>query len=160
MALDPSKVKLNKRKIRPQRCKTGATAAVRPERGDSERSTERRTAGKGVDKAQSRQEKIRALSDGKPTTKSAPRGDPALGERIRSLSKDERKTVKAGDADRQARRLAKKNKTLSGRVGRDLERGAVKLGGREKQRSKGVVKSKKGRARSDNALAKMKGSRG
>lgn len=37
-----------------------------------------------------------------------PKGDPALGAKLANMSKDERKEAKATDADRVARRMAKK----------------------------------------------------
>lgn len=89
-----------------------------------------------------------------------PKGNPLLGEKIKDLPKDERKLVKATDAERQARRLAKKK--LRGGMEKDSRSsGAVKvtLGRGDKERSFKAPKAKKGRVRSGNALKKMKGSR-
>ena len=91
-----------------------------------------------------------------------PKGDPNLGDRIKGLSKDERKVAKASDADRQARRLAKKK--LKHASDRGMEKGAVKLGGKEKKagghgQGGHGGKAKKGRLRSAHALSTMKGSR-
>lgn len=81
-----------------------------------------------------------------------------LGERIRTLSKDERKNVKSSDADRIARRLAKKKARIV------MERGERKLGkGKESilggktggLKGKGGKVSKGGkRERSDKAILK------
>jgi nucleolar protein 12 len=95
LGLDASKLTFNKRTLRLQKCKTlpggkaaapKAMASITPKEGRSQ------------------QKQVR---DAAPTI-SLPKGDPALGDRIRSLSKEERKAAKAGNADRIARRLAKK----------------------------------------------------
>lgn len=87
-----------------------------------------------------------------------PRGNPALGDKIKDLSKDERKVAKSADAERQARRMAKK----AAKVARDhTEKGAVKLAATkaDKNRTAKKVTAKKGRVRSAHALTKMKGKR-
>lgn len=89
-----------------------------------------------------------------------PKGDPKLGEKLKDLSKEERKVVKSGDADRQARRMAKKK--MRHEHGKVEEKGAVKLGlsrGERDKKGKNVGKVKKGKTRSAAAVAKMKGSR-
>jgi nucleolar protein 12 len=102
-------------------------------------------------------------ASGKPAKKTGhtgpiPRGNPALGDKIKDLTKDERKAVKATDAERQARRIAKKK---LGVANAHKETGAVKLAATkaEKKRTDKKVKAKKGRVRSSHALSKMKGSR-
>ena len=86
------------------------------------------------------------------------KGDPDLGDKLKHLTKEERKLAKSTDADRQARRLAKKKSKA--RTAISNEKGAVKLGAsRSAGERKGKVKSKKGRVRSEHALARMKGSR-
>ncbi|KII86694.1 hypothetical protein PLICRDRAFT_143118 [Plicaturopsis crispa FD-325 SS-3] len=85
LALEETKLKFAKRKLRVQRCKTlpgQVRPAARPS-GPTE-STPRKA--------------VAAI----------PKGDPALGEKLAHLPKDERKQVKSTDADRVARRLAKK----------------------------------------------------
>lgn len=42
-----------------------------------------------------------------------PKGDPRLGEKLSGLPKEERKQIKSTDADRVARRLAKKKARMS-----------------------------------------------
>ena len=90
-----------------------------------------------------------------------PKGDPSLGTKLAGLSKDERKKAKATDADRVARRLAKKRaKSLA-------EKGVKSKGDRERvrkrtserkeggHRGKGKKDKPKKRVRSGNALMKM-----
>ena len=83
------------------------------------------------------------------------KGDPALGDKLKDLSKEDRKLAKATDAERQARRLAKKQKRVA--MQRE-EKGAVKLGPTKGHGHK-ADKAKKSRVRSSHALSKMKGSR-
>ncbi len=102
---------------------------------------------------------------GKPATKPAPitikvpKGDPKLGEKLASLSKDERKVAKASDADRLARRLAKKQ-VLKAKAAMADKNSRVKLDVRS-NRKDGVkkMKAKKSRVRSENAAKKGKGKR-
>lgn len=92
-----------------------------------------------------------------------PKGDPTLGTKIASLSKEDRKKVKSSDADRVARRLAKKKakalaekgvKSRDGAGGKDRERvRKSKRPGKEGAPEK--KKAKTGRVRSGAALAKM-----
>ena len=84
-------------------------------------------------------------------------GNPQLGDKLKDLSKEERKAAKATDADRQARRLAKKKL----RHAMKEEKGAVKLGPSRADRDKGkkLAGGKKSRVRSDKAYSKMKGTR-
>lgn len=96
MALEPARLKFAKRKIRVQRCKS--TAAIEMAKKKKAALTQKEGTS-------------RPANDGK--TKATPlekpkAGDPELGKRLIGLSKDERKAVKAADADRVARRLAKK----------------------------------------------------
>lgn len=154
LGVDASKLRFAKKSLRIQRAKTLPS---------------QKPVGKSASvdaKAAARPQSKSSAPGGKPAfTKAAskptgpmPKGNPALGEKIRSLSKDERKVAKAADDDRQARRLAKKK--LRGKMGAEAEKGAVKLlpTKAEKARGKKVV-AKKSRVRSSNALAKMKGSR-
>lgn len=87
----------------------------------------------------------------------APKGNPLLGEKIRDLSKEERKVVKSTDAERQARRLAKKKQSM--KLGKEQEKGAVKLDSGRKKDKFAKPKAKKGKGRSAAAISKMKGSR-
>ena len=95
----------------------------------------------------------------KPETIEIPKGDSSLGEKLAGLSKDVRKQLKATDADRVARRLAKKKARHA------LEKAGVsgpsdkKI--RQRERKKGTQrtvntgrKESKGRVRSDKSMAK------
>ncbi|KAL7415665.1 hypothetical protein BDY24DRAFT_338124 [Mrakia frigida] len=88
-----------------------------------------------------------------------PKGNPLLGETIKDLSKEERKVVKGADAERMARRVAKKKaRTALERSGAAAPGGGgmkerVKLdggmGGKGGKKKPGVgLKAKKGRTRS------------
>lgn len=148
LAMDAKQIKFAKRTLRVQPCKTIPTANT----------------------LQNTIKKIAAGSGGasKDKTKKAyvrpgviPKGDPALGDKLKNLSKEERKTIKSSDADRQARRLAKKKAKMS--LEKDKAKGAVKLtltkSEREKTSASKKPKAKKGKKRAPSAVAKMKGSR-
>lgn len=85
-----------------------------------------------------------------------PKGDPSLGEKLVTLSKEERKRVKAADADRVARRVAKKKARMA------LAKQGVPVQNklRERVRKTGIAKkpgsasAKKGRLRSEKSIAK------
>jgi nucleolar protein 12 len=87
-----------------------------------------------------------------------PKGDPSLGEKLAHLSKDARKQIKSSDADRIARRLAKKKARMALAVDgvkpklKDRERVrkptvAKKGPAPHKKRSKGKVMNEKSLAR-------------
>ncbi|KAF4617160.1 hypothetical protein D9613_005949 [Agrocybe pediades] len=88
LALEEDKLKFAKRKLRVQRCKTvpGAKEVVNQ-----------------------KQKKSR----GPPVPIVVPKGDPRLGEKLAGLPKEERKQLKSTDADRVARRLAKKKARMA-----------------------------------------------
>jgi nucleolar protein 12 len=86
-----------------------------------------------------------------------PKGNPRLGDAIKDLSKEERKMYKSTDAERQARRMAKKKSKVA--FDQDRNTGAVKLDtGRSKDKHV-KPKAKKSKARSAHAVSQMKGSR-
>ncbi|KAG5642548.1 hypothetical protein DXG03_002587 [Asterophora parasitica] len=150
LAMEPVKLKFAKRKLRVQRCRTlpGSSA-----------STRQATAGKGESKNK---------NSGHPPAPApivVPKGDPSLGEKLAHLPKDARKQAKASDADRVARRLAKKKARMSmgGKVvskDRDRERvrktGAA-AGAAGGKKNVGAGSNKKGRVRSDKSMAKRNG---
>ncbi len=78
LALEQDKLKFAKRKLRVQRCKSSP----------------------GTKQVVTHKERIPAVV--------VPKGDPRLGEKLSGLPKEERKQIKSSDADRVARRLAKK----------------------------------------------------
>lgn len=86
-----------------------------------------------------------------------PKGDPALGQKLQGLSKDERKRAKASDADRVARRLAKKQaKALADRGVKSRDDISLKVRKRSgDKKTSGKGSSTKGRVRSSRALSKM-----
>ncbi|KAL7422726.1 Nucleolar protein 12 [Cryptotrichosporon argae] len=151
IAMDSKRLKFAKRPLRVQPCKTlppkpaPAPASVSAASG----------AGTGPGGKDTRARKPRM------TKAAMPKGNPALGERLRALSKEDRKVAKAADAERQARRRAKKQlKHAHERDAAASERARVSLAPTkaERQRTDRKVKAKKGRVRSANALKKMKGS--
>jgi len=149
ISLPSSKLKFAKKPLRVQPCKTlpphVRIHGKQPEAKDGDK-------GKGKAGAAAKPAK-KALPAGP-----IPRGNPALGEKLKDLSKEERKLAKATDAERQARRMAKKKLKVAKA---HMETGAVKLAATkaEKKRTEKKVTAKKGRVRSSHALAKMKGSR-
>lgn len=98
LAMEESKLKFAKRKLRVQRCK-------------------RIPEGLKHDLAHSTVVKSHAKS--KPSSNHLagsiiiPKGDPSLGRKLAGLSKEERKKLKLKDPDRKARRLAKKKARMS-----------------------------------------------
>ncbi|EIW66582.1 hypothetical protein TREMEDRAFT_70147 [Tremella mesenterica DSM 1558] len=144
IALNSTKLKLAKRDIRVQQCKTLPSATVKPSPITNLKSS---------DKTKPKTTSARSII----TT--IPKGNPALGEKLKDLSKEERKMAKSTDADRQARRLAKKK--LRHGMARNEEKGSVKLNPTSAERAskRAKVISKKGRVRSEKAVARMKGQR-
>jgi nucleolar protein 12 len=117
--MEDIKLKFAKRKLRVQRCKTlpgGAKVA-------SSKPAARPAA--PAPKAAPRLKGTRALLS---AAMPLPKGDPTLGARLASLSKDERKQAKAADADRIARRAAKK------KAGMALAKAGAKPGGEDRVR--------------------------
>lgn len=140
IALPSTKLKFAKRPIRVQQCKTLPGAQKRPVLS---------AVPAGSKKAPKKLRTAPAVM---------PKGNPELGEKLKNLSKDERKAAKASDAERLARRLAKKQAKVAAQ---HRETGAVKLASTKAEKNSRAknVKAKKGRARSSNAIAKMKGAR-
>jgi len=156
LSLEQERLKFAKRKLRVQRCKTlpGGTHSVKVLEHTSKPSGSTSQSSKAQ----------------KPTRTSAaiavnvPKGDPTLGNKISHLSKDERKKVKSSDADRVARRLAKKAKALE-QKGVKSKDGIGKERTRERKRPRdlGSIKSKskpgadkpKRRVRSGTSLSRM-----
>jgi nucleolar protein 12 len=94
-----------------------------------------------------------------PTTLVLPKGDPTLGEKLVHLTKEDRKKYKSADADRVARRLAKKRARMA------LEKGGLqpRMKDRERIRKSSAMKKNamfapkeiKRRVRSDTSMAKQ-----
>ncbi|CAE7212404.1 unnamed protein product [Rhizoctonia solani] len=146
LAMEPGTIKLAKRKLRIQRCKTVPGVSLQKPKvsrpaNDSKKSDPPSKSDRQKPKANKPARVLRA--------------DTGLGERIRSLSKEDRKSVKAGDADRIARRLAKKKaKVVSERGARkEVSRSKANiLGGPNPHKPKHGKSGK--RERSDKALLK------
>lgn len=142
LALEEQKLKFAKRKLRVQRCKSlpGAKVAVDAKTHPKAANTPRSA----------------------PVPIVVPKGDPALGERLAHLSKDARKQAKSTDADRVARRLAKKKARMamgppggSGVKGKDRERVRKPTGGSGSSKAKNFGRKEgKGRVRSEKSLLK------
>ena len=99
LALEQDRLKFAKRKLRVQRCKTLPGAPkLRP---SGQKSS-------GASQQKSRSDAPIRSHTASTIPVSVPKGDPTLGNKIAGLSKEERKKVKSTDADRVARRLAKK----------------------------------------------------
>jgi len=136
LALEETKLKFAKRKLRVQRCKT--------------------LPGSKLPDTTALKSKKRAPA----TTIVIPKGDPSLGERLAGLSKDERKQRKSTDADRVARRLAKKKARMALAPGV----GIVKSQGKDRERVRKTTGQRKppggkdsksrGRIRSAESVAK------
>jgi nucleolar protein 12 len=169
LAIEEGKLKFAKRKLRVQRCKTIPGSSV---------STSRFTLN-AANKAQAQKSKTQSQpnSQARPSKKPAqqgqsikppvpiamPKGDPKLGKKLVHLPKGERKQAKAANADRVARRLAKKKARMAmGTKGKDSNSGGKKrVRARKKANDKakkgktGKGKEKKGRVRSEKSLAKL-----
>lgn len=148
ISLPSAKLKFAKKPLRVQACKTLPPAAKRAATASA--------AAKGEGKDGKGKEKTARPKRTAPAT--LPKGDPSLGERLKGLSKEDRKTAKHADATRLARRMAKKaNKVASAHK----ETGAVKLAATKAEKGLRAkkVKAKKGRVRSAHALTQMKGKR-
>lgn len=136
--MEELKLKFAKRKLRVQRCKM-------------------LTGGSKTDKAAATNANA-SKAAGAPSHVNVPKGDPSLGEKLASLSKEERKQAKAADADRLARRMAKKKSRMA------LAKQGVHVHGKEKERERarktGAAKKsvaaprKQGRVRSEKSMSK------
>ena len=164
--MDITTLRFAKRPLRVQRCKTLPSSIIKSTKTHPSTSTSTAKSPSFKSKSTSKPNAYgqptthKSLSKAMPTT--IPKGDPSLGDKLRGLSKDERKVAKSSDADRQARRFAKKK--LRGRMDKEDKGGAVKLTATKSERERGkkakmVGASKKGKKRSERAVAKMKGSR-
>ncbi|KAG6827265.1 hypothetical protein H0H92_012576 [Tricholoma furcatifolium] len=147
LALEPEKFKFAKRKLRVQRCRTLPGASS---------STRQATASKKT------KDTPNAAAAKRPPPVVVPKGDPSLGEKLAHLNKEARKQFKSADADRVARRLAKKKARMAMGVsgvkvqGKDRERVRKNTGVKSSGKKAGAG-AKKGRVRSERSLAKRNG---
>ncbi|KAL5512502.1 hypothetical protein ACEPAG_3155 [Sanghuangporus baumii] len=132
LALEADRLKFAKRTLRVQRCKTLPSAAL---------------------KQQAPAEKTIPHARSQAVSRSLPKGDPALGERLAGLPKEVRKQTKATDATRVARRLAKKKARIALE---QTENSSKRLRERKDKKMKSVLntgrKGKKKRERSERTL--------
>ncbi|THH29117.1 hypothetical protein EUX98_g5066 [Antrodiella citrinella] len=145
LSMEELRLKFAKRKLRVQRCKTlpGAKTKIPPSRKNAPPPNPQAAA-----------------SSRRVPSAPVPKGDPNLGAKISHLSKEERKDVKKGDADRVTRRLAKKVAKSKMAL---IEKGVKsKISDRERSRkrpndykSKAGGDKKKGRVRSEKAISKL-----
>lgn len=150
--MEQDRLKFAKRKLRVQRCKTlpGVSHKVQVHAQPS-----------SVSSKASLPKPPRKIPTHTPPNRPLPKGDPNLGTKISHLSKEERKQVKASNADRIARRLAKKSMAKSkmnlveqGVKGGQGER-VRKRGGNERREGGGTKGKGHGRVRSQKALSKL-----
>ncbi|TFK93092.1 hypothetical protein K466DRAFT_572710 [Polyporus arcularius HHB13444] len=163
LALDESKLKFAKRKLRVQRCKTlpggPKLRASKPTRAPSSSAPSAAQGRSHAGPSNSRSMPAHRLV---PATKHTPKGNPELGAKLAHLPKEERKKVKASDPERVARRLAKKQAAalaLKG-VKAKVDRERVRKRPNEKKAARAGAGGKEGakpkkRVRSGKALAKM-----
>jgi nucleolar protein 12 len=144
LAMEETKLKFAKRKLRVQRYKTlpggSASMSARPATGTDSASTRPRAPAVPI------------------PIPSIPKGDPSLGGKLAHLPKDKRKEIKSSDADRVARRLAKKKARNA------LAKEGVKPQVKDRERVRKSIAVKKGsiprkneskaRVRSEKSLAK------
>lgn len=96
LAMEESKLKFAKRKLRVQRCKRIPEGLKH-----------------GVAQSTATHAKSKQTSSRSTGTIVVPKGDPGLGIKLAGLSKEERKKLKSMDSDRKTRRLAKKKARMS-----------------------------------------------
>ncbi|TFK61546.1 hypothetical protein BDN72DRAFT_849568 [Pluteus cervinus] len=102
LAMEEGKLKFAKRKLRVQRCKTIPGVTIPSKSLSTSTTTKPPNA------------KIATVTHRRPIpVPVVPKGDPTLGAKLAGMSKYERKEVKATNADRIARRLAKKKARIA-----------------------------------------------
>lgn len=129
LALDESKLKFAKRKLRVQRCK------ILP--GSSAASRVRSVVGADSSSHSSSRPGVPVVPISQP---SIPKGDPSLGSKLAHLPKDQRKQIKSSNTDRVARRLAKKKARNA------LAKEGVKPQVKDRDRTRKTPAAKKGSA--------------
>ncbi|KAK7464220.1 Nucleolar protein 12 [Stygiomarasmius scandens] len=137
LTLEPTQLKFAKRKLRVERCKTlpGGRSRVKVSSSTGKDKDKGQSAGKGRGKGNEKS-KAKGPSTSRPGPVSVPKGDPSLGQKLAHLSKEERKAAKAADADRMARRLAKKKARMAMATGASGKGDAVKVHGKERSRER------------------------
>jgi nucleolar protein 12 len=163
LALEEGKLKFAKRKLRVQRCKTipGSSLSTKHLTADNHKSSTAK-AQSHLKSKESQQPKPnqKATKQGHsaqpPKPIIVPKGDPKLGDKLAHLSKEDRKRAKSADADRVARRLAKKKARMAiGTKHKDQASGNDKKRVRVRKSAKVEPKKKKGRVRSEASITKL-----
>jgi nucleolar protein 12 len=168
LTFSPDQLKFAKRKLRINRCKTiqgnKLSSAIKSKLSQPSTSSSSKDLKSDSKRPSQSKKPPRTATE----TIEIPKGDPALGTKLAHLSKEQRKQVKALDADRVARRLAKKKArmvmgTVDSSVGggerkhrRERVRKATTTttGGVVKKKRQDLVSKKKGRVRSEKSLEK------
>ncbi|KAF5360334.1 hypothetical protein D9756_005093 [Leucocoprinus leucothites] len=127
LTLQPTQLKFAKRKLRVQRCKTLPGTKL----SSSLKSSLKTLPAASSQASTSTSKDSKPQNSTPPTPIVIPKGDPSLGNKLAAMSKQERKAVKAADADRVARRLAKKKARMAMGTSKDRASGE---GGVEKKR--------------------------
>ena len=166
LALEQEKIKFAKRKLRVQRCKA-ATSASTPGKNKTQKRTTASSSSPRKGKTATGGTIANPRSSGSasirvPASRSIPKGDPNLGKQLEHLSKEQRKQEKAANAERVARRLAKKQvkaamtkeKSKFRMDGKGKERARVRRKGEGSGASSAGKKATKPRVRSEANLAK------
>ncbi len=159
LALEEGKLKFAKRKLRVQRCKTIPGSSL-PTKQLTAETHKAKAQSQSKSKSQPPQQTKKASKQGQPVQPPkpiiVPKGNPKLGDKLAHLSKDERKRAKAADADRVARRLAKKKARMAmGTKDSDQASGDGKKRVRVRKSTKSEPQKKKGRMRSEASIAKL-----
>ncbi|KAI0250990.1 hypothetical protein BJV78DRAFT_1127163 [Lactifluus subvellereus] len=146
LALEPGKLKFAKRKLRVDRCKTLPRSS--------------KTPGPSNPRAAATPSTIAPSRSARPPTNPTPtavlpKGNPDLGAQLAHLSKAERKAAKAVDAERVARRLAKKKARNTLRVPEQKkDRMRVRKNTAEHKNTGAAAPQKKSRVRSERSVAR------
>jgi nucleolar protein 12 len=159
LALPSTKLRHAKRNLRVQPCKTLPSALGGRE---IKAAPTKDAKGKPLTKSGKPERKPPVVKKVAPVILPKVHGDPALGDKIATLSKDERKAFKSTDATRLARRAAKKQSAkLKDAMAGKRDKVKLDVKGTSKKLSGGKDKSKakKSRVRSEHAAKKMKGKR-
>ncbi|KAM6494529.1 hypothetical protein JOM56_010890 [Amanita muscaria] len=152
LALEEGKLKFAKRKLR--------STAVHLTADSGNKSTKKAKSSQSQHQNQTKKPGKQGQQAVKPATPIViPKGNPKLGDTLAHLSKEERKKAKAADANRVARRLAKKKARMAMDVKDKDQAGEgkkrVRVRNSVKDNKSGKGKEKKDKGRSKKSLAKL-----
>jgi nucleolar protein 12 len=103
LALDGTRVKLSKRKLRLERCKSAAAKALAAHKAAKEAALREKAEARTKDRRAANKTPIGFRKPVVVPTR------PDIGDQLKDLPKSDRKALKSSDDERLARRLAKKN---------------------------------------------------